>query len=121
MDEVARLQSAQERRQREQLVEDELRVHMLETKRLEQLAARAAAGIAPALRAHVAAEMGREAAIMKERRRATEAREAARKPPKGKGGERLGAMDTPFDLWRQVFNVNLFAPVALARGLVTLT
>ena len=38
--------------------------------------------------------------------------------PKGKGGERLGAMDTPFDLWRQVFNVNFFAPVALARGLV---
>ena len=29
-----------------------------------------------------------------------------------------GAMDTPFDLWRQVFNVNFFAPVALARGLV---
>jgi hypothetical protein len=50
-DEVAWLQSAQERRQREQLVEDELRAHMLETKRLEQLAARAAAGIAPALRA----------------------------------------------------------------------
>ena len=39
--------------------------------------------------------------------------------PKGPKGERLGAMDTPFDLWRQVFNVNFFAPVALARGLVT--
>ena len=38
--------------------------------------------------------------------------------PKGPMGERLGAMDTPFDLWRQVFNVNFFAPVALARGLV---
>ena len=38
--------------------------------------------------------------------------------PKSKQGERLGAMDTPFDLWRQVFNVNFFAPVALARGLV---
>ena len=38
--------------------------------------------------------------------------------PKSKHGERLGAMDTPFDLWRQVFNVNFFAPVALARGLV---
>ena len=38
--------------------------------------------------------------------------------PKGKDGSRLGAMDTPFDLWRQVFNVNFFAPVALARGLV---
>ncbi len=38
--------------------------------------------------------------------------------PKGKDGARLGAMDTPFDLWRQVFSVNFFAPVALARGLV---
>lgn len=38
--------------------------------------------------------------------------------PKGPGGSRLGAIDTPFDLWRQVFNVNFFAPVALARGLV---
>ena len=38
--------------------------------------------------------------------------------PKNKHGDRLGAMDTPFDLWRQVFNVNFFAPVALARGLV---
>lgn len=38
--------------------------------------------------------------------------------PKGDSGQRLGAMDTPFDLWRQVFNVNFFAPVALARGLV---
>jgi NAD(P)-dependent dehydrogenase (short-subunit alcohol dehydrogenase family) len=38
--------------------------------------------------------------------------------PKGPNGKRLGAMDTPFDLWRQVFNVNFFAPVALARGLV---
>jgi NAD(P)-dependent dehydrogenase (short-subunit alcohol dehydrogenase family) len=38
--------------------------------------------------------------------------------PKGKNGTRLGAIDTPFDLWRQVFNVNFFAPVALARGLI---
>ncbi|MBV8165581.1 MAG: SDR family oxidoreductase, partial [Alphaproteobacteria bacterium] len=38
--------------------------------------------------------------------------------PKSANGERLGAIDTPFDLWRQVFNVNFFAPVALARGLV---
>ena len=38
--------------------------------------------------------------------------------PKGRNGTRLGAIDTPFDLWRQVFNVNFFAPVALARGLV---
>ena len=38
--------------------------------------------------------------------------------PKGPTGGRLGAIDTPFDLWRQVFNVNFFAPVALARGLI---
>ena len=38
--------------------------------------------------------------------------------PKSPSGQRLGAIDTPFDLWRQVFNVNFFAPVALARGLV---
>ena len=30
----------------------------------------------------------------------------------------FGAIDTPFDLWRRVFNVNFFAPVALARGLM---
>ena len=38
--------------------------------------------------------------------------------PKKPTGERMGAIDTPFDLWRQVFNVNFFAPVALARGLI---
>ena len=38
--------------------------------------------------------------------------------PKDETGGRLGAIDTPFDLWRQVFNVNFFAPVALARGLM---
>jgi NAD(P)-dependent dehydrogenase (short-subunit alcohol dehydrogenase family) len=38
--------------------------------------------------------------------------------PKSPNGERLGAIDTPFDLWREVFNVNFFAPVALARGLI---
>ncbi|UYN95058.1 MAG: SDR family oxidoreductase [Enhydrobacter sp.] len=42
---------------------------------------------------------------------------AAISPKNGEGG-RLGAIDTPFDLWRQVFNVNFFAPVALARGLI---
>jgi len=38
--------------------------------------------------------------------------------PKSPSGQRLGAIDTPFDLWREVFNVNFFAPVALARGLI---
>jgi len=39
--------------------------------------------------------------------------------PKDETGARFGAIDTPFDLWRQVFNVNFFAPVALARGLMS--
>jgi len=38
--------------------------------------------------------------------------------PKDEVGGRLGAIDTPFDLWQRVFNVNFFAPVALARGLM---
>ncbi len=38
--------------------------------------------------------------------------------PKGPAGQRLGAVDTPFDLWQHVFNVNFFAPVMLARGLI---
>ena len=38
--------------------------------------------------------------------------------PKGEGGRRLGVFDTDADLWRQVFQVNFFAPVMLARGLV---
>jgi len=38
--------------------------------------------------------------------------------PKDSERGRFGAIDTPFDLWRQVFNVNFFAPVALARGLM---
>ena len=38
--------------------------------------------------------------------------------PKGEGGARLGALDTPLGLWHQVFMVNFFAPIMLARGLV---
>ena len=38
--------------------------------------------------------------------------------PKGDGGSRLGSMDTPQELWQMVFQVNFFAPVMLARGLV---
>ena len=38
--------------------------------------------------------------------------------PKGDGGARLGAIATDADLWRQVFQVNFFAPVMLARGLI---
>ncbi len=38
--------------------------------------------------------------------------------PKGPEGERLGTLNTDFDTWSRVFNVNLFAPVFLARGLI---
>ncbi|MDZ4382121.1 MAG: SDR family oxidoreductase [Parvibaculum sp.] len=38
--------------------------------------------------------------------------------PKGPGGSRLGVFDTEVATWAQVFQVNFFAPVMLARGLV---
>src|SRR5260370_17244921 len=38
--------------------------------------------------------------------------------PKGKGGSRMGTMDTTYAVWQQVFQVNFFAPIMLARGLV---
>ena len=38
--------------------------------------------------------------------------------PKGPGGSRLGTLDTPLAVWQQVFQVNFFAPVMLARGLL---
>jgi NAD(P)-dependent dehydrogenase (short-subunit alcohol dehydrogenase family) len=38
--------------------------------------------------------------------------------PKGEGGVRLGAIDTAIDDWHTVFQVNFFAPLMLARGLI---
>jgi NAD(P)-dependent dehydrogenase (short-subunit alcohol dehydrogenase family) len=38
--------------------------------------------------------------------------------PKAAGGARLGSLDTTLDVWQQVFQVNFFAPIMLARGLV---
>lgn len=38
--------------------------------------------------------------------------------PKGPEGERLNTIDTELDAWGQVFHVNFFAPVVLARGLI---
>jgi NAD(P)-dependent dehydrogenase (short-subunit alcohol dehydrogenase family) len=38
--------------------------------------------------------------------------------PKGQGGSRLGAIDTPLEDWQHVFQVNFFAPIMLARGLI---
>jgi NAD(P)-dependent dehydrogenase (short-subunit alcohol dehydrogenase family) len=38
--------------------------------------------------------------------------------PKGQGGSRLSTVDTPLEDWRHVFQVNFFAPIMLARGLI---
>ncbi|MFG1422629.1 SDR family NAD(P)-dependent oxidoreductase [Roseixanthobacter liquoris] len=38
--------------------------------------------------------------------------------PKGQGGARLGSLDTTRETWAHVFQVNFFAPIMLARGLV---
>lgn len=37
--------------------------------------------------------------------------------PKGEGGSRLNVLDTPFEAWRHVFQVNFFATALLASGL----
>lgn len=37
--------------------------------------------------------------------------------PKLDGGIRPNSIDTPMQIWRQVFQVNFFAPILLARGL----
>src|SRR5438552_7062352 len=38
--------------------------------------------------------------------------------PKGPRGERLSVLASDMELWRQVFEVNFFATIALARGLI---
>ncbi|MCZ8099707.1 MAG: SDR family NAD(P)-dependent oxidoreductase [Burkholderiales bacterium] len=38
--------------------------------------------------------------------------------PKGEGGSRLGTIETNLRDWQKVFQVNFFAPVMLARGLM---
>ncbi len=38
--------------------------------------------------------------------------------PKGEGGSRLGTIETDVTLWKKVMQVNFFAPVMLARGLI---
>src|SRR5690606_11887267 len=37
--------------------------------------------------------------------------------PKGAGGSRLNSIETQMATWRDVFQVNFFAPIMLARGL----
>ena len=38
--------------------------------------------------------------------------------PKAEGGKRLDAIDTAREVWSHVFQVNFFAPIMLARGLM---
>ncbi len=38
--------------------------------------------------------------------------------PKSRDGTRMDTLNTEIDLWQTVFNVNFYAPVMLARGLV---
>ena len=38
--------------------------------------------------------------------------------PKGEGGSRLGTLNTELHDWQRVFQVNFFAPMMLARGLL---
>src|ERR1700749_2052449 len=38
--------------------------------------------------------------------------------PKAEGGKRMSSIETTLDVWQQVFQVNFFAPIMLARGLV---
>ncbi len=38
--------------------------------------------------------------------------------PKGAGGQRLGTIETKLEDWQHVFQVNFFAPIMLARGLI---
>ncbi len=38
--------------------------------------------------------------------------------PKGPGGSRLGTIETEIPDWKIVFQVNVFAPIMLARGLI---
>jgi NAD(P)-dependent dehydrogenase (short-subunit alcohol dehydrogenase family) len=38
--------------------------------------------------------------------------------PKGPNGSRLGSIETQLEDWQHVFQVNFFAPIMLARGLV---
>jgi NAD(P)-dependent dehydrogenase (short-subunit alcohol dehydrogenase family) len=38
--------------------------------------------------------------------------------PKAPGSQRLDSIETTVDLWKQVFSVNFFAPIMLARGML---
>jgi NAD(P)-dependent dehydrogenase (short-subunit alcohol dehydrogenase family) len=62
-------------------------------------------------------------AVMKERLKAQGGRlnalvNNAAISPKGEGGARLGSIETDHRDWMQVFQVNFFAPIMLARALI---
>ncbi|MBN8970233.1 MAG: SDR family oxidoreductase [Rhizobiales bacterium] len=38
--------------------------------------------------------------------------------PKGEGGKRLNAVETDMDAWTKIFQVNFFAPIMMAQGLI---
>ncbi|MFZ4807239.1 MAG: SDR family NAD(P)-dependent oxidoreductase [Hyphomicrobiaceae bacterium] len=62
-------------------------------------------------------------AVMKERLRAQGQRlnalvNNAGISPKGPGGQRLGTIGTSLEDWQRVFQLNFFAPILLARGLL---
>jgi len=62
-------------------------------------------------------------AVMKERLKAQGGRlnalvNNAAISPKGEGGARLGSIETDHRDWMQVFQLNFFAPIMLARGLL---
>ena len=69
------------------------------------------------------AELGGAIAQMKERLTAQGSKlhalvNNAAISPKKPGGGRLNAIETPEDDWKHVFQVNFFAPIMLARGLI---
>ena len=68
------------------------------------------------------AETGRAITLMRERLKDQGSRlnalvNNAAISPKGKGGARLGTIETELEHWKWVFQVNFFAPIMLARGL----
>jgi NAD(P)-dependent dehydrogenase (short-subunit alcohol dehydrogenase family) len=75
------------------------------------------------LQVDLADPIGTEEAILEVKRRLREGRldalvNNAGISPKGTGGARLGTIDTSLEDWQVVFQVNFFAPVMLARGLI---
>ena len=72
---------------------------------------------------HIQVDLADPDAVMKERLKAQGARlnalvSYAGISPKGEGGRRLSTIETDHRDWMKVFQVNVFAPILLARGLI---